>query len=30
MEQDYAKRTFAAFEGKLAEEPVYTNLSELN
>jgi quinol monooxygenase YgiN len=30
MEKDYAKRTFAAFEGKLAEEPVYTNLSELN
>jgi len=30
FQQEHAKRTFAAFEGKLAEEPVITKLFELN
>jgi quinol monooxygenase YgiN len=29
IQQEHAKRTFAAFQGKLAEEPVRTELVEL-
>ena len=30
MQQEYTKRFFATFEGRLAGEPVITNLSELS